>query len=210
MALDEKKFYMVIQDLLSGKSAIEIAAYRHIERKTITGYLKKLQNPESKYYNLEQYESILFIREVKSGTFVDKDLLNEIIGYVKQGLTNDQIAEACCISKRTVQLYLGNLKDPKSPFYDIKLYNYLKQLREKYSYLARKVGATLGKRSSSYDENFIRQCCQYIINLGETLEEASFHYQIPKSTLYDNLKKITEEELQIELERTFNDHIHHR
>ena len=79
MALDEKKFYMVIQDLLSGKSAIEIAAYRHIERKTITGYLKKLQNPESKYYNLEQYESILFIREVKSGTFIDKDLLNEII-----------------------------------------------------------------------------------------------------------------------------------
>ena len=43
MALDEKKFYMVIQDLLSGKSAIEIAAYRHIERKTITGYLKNFK-----------------------------------------------------------------------------------------------------------------------------------------------------------------------
>ena len=70
----------------------------------------------------------------------------------------------------------------------------------------RSLGGMNGVRTSSYKEDEITMIALDIIKNDLTLVEASSKYNIPMSTLYDNLLHIKNEKLEEEIIQTFNNH----
>jgi len=206
----EEIFYQVIQSLLEGHTVEETSLSTGVSRKTISEYIKKLQDPKSKYYNPKYYDSILFIRETKYGEYYDKDLLEEIVTEIYNGQTLKEIALNKGKSVETIKLYLKALKDENHPFYNPDLDTKIAFYRQKYQYYYNRIGGFIGKRGKEHTEEEIKQLALQLIHFDEVLESLSCKTNIPKSTIYDNIRSIQDEEIQHQLDVTFESHRHHK
>ncbi len=203
---DKEKFNKVIEDALAGLSVGQIMEKELVSKRTVSEYISKLSDETSIFYDKDKAEAIMFIREAKFGEFFDKDLLDSIVSDLKMGYPVLDVALRNDVSESLVHKYLRALKDEKHLFYDLELSNELDKIRSKYAKMFVKLGGQMGTRGRIRSLEDIRRLAYHIIDFNATLIETSMKYDIPVSTLYENVKAIGDLDLQDELDKVFASH----
>lgn len=106
----------------------------------------------------------------------------------------------CSVS--TIKKYInndGNLKD-----IDLELYKKVKEVQKEIEEKSHHIGGMISKRNSKHTYSEIKKIVETMIRNSWTIEEASKYYNIPRSTLYENIKKIDDEKLKLSLKMLFD------
>lgn len=122
---------------------------------------------------------------------------------IENNATVNETAEYFSISESCIKKYIN---DPNNliriSFSD---YEKIKVIQESLQIEGRSIGGKVGKRSATLKEHEILRIAMQMIKMGWTLEQASIQLNIPKSTIYENLVKITDIELRKRIQKLFDE-----
>ena len=125
-----------------------------------------------------------------------EQIIKEAKIYLEGDKTVAQTATVCGISKRTFQLHLKQLLK-----IDPVLHNLVLQKQKSNIIAGRVRGGSTSKRLPSYTLEKAIEVARYIVSQEATYEEASIHFEIPSSTIYDMVHiKDLPDELKVKLE----------
>lgn len=105
--------------------------------------------------------------------------------YLSSDKTVTETAKELGISKRTLQLHLGKIKDINPELHKLVLAKKTSQITE-----GRKKGGTVGKKTSSHSEKEVLEIARTMIQEEMSYVDAEARFGIPKSTIYELLHKI--------------------
>ena len=128
---------------------------------------------------------------------MDKDrLIEEAKIYVENDKTIEETAKDLGISKRTLQLHLKKIKE-----FDKELDKLVISKKKKNIIMGNIKGGKIGKATPSYTKEEVNSIAREIISKHFTYEEASIHFGIPKSTIFEMMhSKYMDPSLSIKLE----------
>lgn len=128
----------------------------------------------------------------------------EIAKYIISNKATIQMAaDKFGISTSSVKKYINDDKNLKS--IDYSAYVAVKETQKDLIKTGNYVGGKNGIRTSSISDFEAEEIARTMIQKGWTLEQASIFYQIPSSTIYDNLMRLKDSELLNDLKRLFKE-----
>lgn len=89
------------------------------------------------------------------------------------------------------------------PLIDIDIYEAVKKTQNELIGIGQMVGGTNGKRGPKYSDFEALELAEVMIASSMTLDEASEHFKIPRSTIYDKIRSIKDDKIQAELDNLF-------
>lgn len=126
----------------------------------------------------------------------------EIARYiVKEGATLNKVADHFKMSKRTIQLYLKELRD-----IDVDIYEKVEEIKNSNQQEGKIKGGKNSKSSPKNELKKVEEIAKVMVNEDLTIKEAALRYDMKESTLYDNLLRIEQEKLKRNLDLLFENH----
>lgn len=123
---------------------------------------------------------------------------------IENNATINEVALNFGISTSSVKKYINDKHNLQSINYDV--YLAVKEVQEKILMTARIKGGKIGIATPSISEFEAEEIATVMIERGWTLEQASNYFDnIPTSTIYENLMKISDKELLIGLQNLFEE-----
>ena len=143
------------------------------------------------------------IEEFKNMTKVKK-ILTVAKYIIENNATIEQTALNFGISTSSIKKYINDDYNLKS--IDPNAYLAVKDVQEKLQIEGRIKGAKAGKRTATITEFEAEEIARVMIENGWTLQQASLHFDnVPTSTIYENLMKISNCELLEKLQNLFEE-----
>lgn len=121
---------------------------------------------------------------------------------IEMKATIEMTANHFGLSKSTIKKYINDENNLKK--IDENLYLCVKQVQQELEYFGHVVGGKNGIRTASITEFESLEIAEKIIRKKMTIEQASDFFQIPTSTLYENIRKINDISIQEELDKVFS------
>lgn len=124
----------------------------------------------------------------------------KVVEYIVDSYENGELVNVIEASRKfdcsvsSIRKCIARLKNSNDEN-EKRLYSSYLEVAKMNQLNGRGLGGTLGKRSSSLSLDDIQKYCDYIIETGCTLRELEKETGISKSTLYENLKKLGNTEL---------------
>jgi len=141
--------------------------------------------------------------EFKNMTKVKK-ILTVAKYIIENNATITQTALNFGISTSSVKKYINDAYNLQS--IDNDMYLAVKAVQDKLQIDARIKGGKNGKRGSTISEFEAEEIAKVMVEMSWTLEQASQHFDgVPTSTIYENLMKISDKDLLLELQNLFEE-----
>ena len=121
---------------------------------------------------------------------------------IENKATINMAAQQFNLSTSSIKKYINNLENLQS--IDMEIYKEVKEVQKEIESIGHYVGGKNGIRGPQYTEFEGLEIAETMIAEGLTLEQASTRFNIPKSTLYETLKRIDDEEVEEELKNLFD------
>ena len=149
---------------------------------------------------LKKIEKIKSENEKRTQTRkVDVDL-NEVINHIiKAKSTIEQASLMFGISESTIQKYIAYIKESNQ-----ELYIKLREVQEEVSKRGHALGGKTSVRGPKYTDFESVEMAQTMVEAELTLDEASTYFDVPRSSVYERIKTVDDEEIQDGLEELFN------
>lgn len=123
---------------------------------------------------------------------------------IENKATISQTAIHFGMSTSSIKKYINDEQNLQS--IDNNIYLAVKNVQDEILKDAQIKGGSTGKRSTSISEFEALEIARVMIEKGWTLEQASIYFdEIPTSTIYENLMRITDVELLTELQNLFHE-----
>lgn len=172
----------------------------NISRKTAqvytNEYLRELSSHDPSLRQLyDQVQIIKSNNEKKSSKNIDMVLVIE--DMTKNKLTKEFAANKYGISVSSISKYLQSLEE-NNPL----LIAY-KESRKAVINYSNKVGGLNSKRDASINEFEAREIAETMVEEGLTVKKASDKFERPKSTIYEAIRRIDDDEVQQDLDNLF-------
>ena len=129
----------------------------------------------------------------------EKKILECAQYIIENNASIPQTAEALGCSVRSVQKYIN--EDDKLKKISKEIYLTVRRIVDQKEKEGKIKGGKKGKRGPSIDEKTILKIAKDIIGNNLTYEMASAKYNIPTSTIFENVRKIKNNNIQIELDK---------
>ena len=127
----------------------------------------------------------------------------EIAKYIIKNKATVQVtADHFKLSISSIKKYINDDDKLKSIDYDI--YEAVKKVQEELIVIGNKVGGKNGKRQPKYSDFEALEIAETIISKSLTLDEAEEYFKIDRSTIYDRIRSIDDEVVQVELDQIFD------
>ena len=121
---------------------------------------------------------------------------------IEKSATISMTADHFGMSTSSIKKYINNdLKE-----IDEDIYNKVKLVQKNLEEYGRLAGAKNGKRGPKYTEQEAMKIAKMMIDHGMTIEEVSEYSGIPKSSIYEMVKRIEDEKIKTALEELFYNH----
>lgn len=149
---------------------------------------------------LEKIEKIKSENEKRTQTQpVDVDL-NEVVNHIINSKTTiEQASLMFGISESTLHKYIADIKESNQ-----ELYNRLLLVQEEVSKRGHILGGKTSIRGPKYTDFESVEIAETIIGDDLTLVEASMKFDVPKSSIYERVKAVNDEEIQKNLQDIFD------
>lgn len=115
--------------------------------------------------------------------------------------TINTVADYYDISTSCVKKYINDDSNLKS--IDPLLYEKVKVVQQGIIKMGNYIGAKTGKRNPSITDYEAEEMAMKIIENHWTLDEAESFFEVPRSTIFENVKKISDKDLLEELQEVF-------
>lgn len=126
----------------------------------------------------------------------------EVAKYIIQNkATIEQTANYFEMSTSSIKKYINNKDNLQS--IDIELYNAVKEVQKELENIGRIVGGKNGVRQPKYSEFEALEIVETMISENLTIVEAAKYFNMPKSTLYELIRRVDDKEIQEELDSLF-------
>lgn len=126
----------------------------------------------------------------------------EVAKYIIQNkATIEQTANHFEMSTSSIKKYINNKENLQS--IDIELYNAVKEVQKELENIGRIVGGKNGVRQPKYSEFEALEIVETMISENLTIVEAAKYFNMPKSTLYELIRRVDDKEIQEELDSLF-------
>jgi len=131
----------------------------------------------------------------------EKKILEVAKYIIKNKATIEQTANHFNLSISSIKKYINNKENLHS--IDMELYNAVKNVQSELISIGNIVGGKNGVREPKYSDFEALEIAETMISNNLSISEASKCFNIPRSTLYEIVKRINNEELQEELTALF-------
>lgn len=179
----------------------EVCEHFQISRKTAqkyTGeYLEKICSENEDYKDL--YESVQMIKQTnqcKSSKNIN--LEDVVINIINNKLSNEVACKKYNISESTLLNYIRSLPE------DCKLKNEYKKTKEELIKIGNFVGGTYSIRDANITDFEACEIAEDMIKNDLTIDEASFKFNVPRSTLYESIRRVDDDDIQSQLNELFD------
>jgi hypothetical protein len=138
-------------------------------------------------------------------TMAKEEKIITIAKYIiKNKATIEMTANHFNISISSVKKYINNPNNLQEINYDA--YQAVKKVQDELIKIGNRVGGANGYRQPTITDYELEEIAQKMIDNNLTIQEASDYFEIPTSTLYDNLTKLKDSELKELLEDLYDGH----
>ena len=127
----------------------------------------------------------------------EKKILEVAKYIIEEKATISMAAERFNSSISSIKKYINNPENLQS--IDMDIYNAVKETQKEIEAIGHYVGGKNGIREPKYTEFEALEIAEVMIAESLTLEQASVRFGIPRSTLYEALKRINDEKIVEEL-----------
>ena len=127
----------------------------------------------------------------------EKKILEVAKYIIEEKATISMAAERFNLSISSIKKYINNPENLQS--IDMDIYNAVKETQKEIEAIGHYVGGKNGIREPKYTEFEALEIAEVMIAESLTLEQASVRFGIPRSTLYEALKRINDEKIVEEL-----------
>lgn len=129
---------------------------------------------------------------------LNTNLIIEVANYIIQNRAT--IANASNHFQKSISSIKKYINDSdKLQAIDYNLYLQVKKVQKEIEHNGQIAGGKIGKRSATISDFEAQEIAENRIQKLTTIEELSILYNVPKSTLYDALERIPDEEVQEQL-----------
>ena len=128
------------------------------------------------------------------------EFIKEVAEYIIKMHTIKEAAEHFGKSESSIKKYLSIVRDNTKEGYDAILHQKLDLAQQKIILMGVKKGGTLGKRKSTISLEEAKDLGEDYIKNGLSLRELEAKTGIPKSTLHENIHKVSDTEFQDKLD----------
>ena len=200
--MDKVKILEVIKYTIENKATInEICNEFNISRRTAQKYLNFDLNQITDESNLKEMKELL--KKIKEDnekkSLKDVNMIDVVLDMTNNLLTKEIAAKKYNISISKISKYIQSL-DQNNEI----LINY-KNSRKKLEKIGKIVGGLNSKRNPNNTDFEALEIAETMINNGLTIDEASIVFKQPRSTIYETLKRINDENILIQLDKLFYD-----
>lgn len=200
--VDKKQVLEVAKYMIENNATIDQVCKKfNMSRRTAqiyTGqYLREIASIDESFIKLyKQIEIIKDNSQKKSSKGVDMESV--IRDMISNYLTKEMAAKKHNISESSISKYLQSLDE------NDELKVAYKQSRERIRKIGNIVGGLNGQRQATNTDFEAREVAQTMVEQGLTLDEASAKFDRPRSTIYDIVRRIDDQDVQDELDVLFD------
>lgn len=127
----------------------------------------------------------------------------EVAKYIIENkATINMVSEHFKLSPSSIKKYINNQENLQS--IDMNIYNAVKETQQEIEAIGHYVGGKNGIREPKHTEFEGLEIAETMIAESLTLEQASSKFNIPRSTLYETLRRIDDEKIVEELKILFD------
>lgn len=205
---DIKKMFEVCNYVVKNKARIiDVCEKFEMSRRTAQKYTGEyLRNyidetgDELATQLLEELEKVKDENEKETQTKkVDVDLDEVINHIIKAKATVNQVSLMFGVSESTIHKYIAYIKDT-----DKELYENLCKAQEEVSKRGHVLGGKTGVRGPSYNDFEATEMAEVMLEENFTISDASRHFSVPKSSLYERVKAVDDDDIQSDLQEMFD------
>lgn len=206
--IDKKKVLDISKYIIENNATIEEVCKKFsISRRTAQfysgQYLKELALEDQTFKELyDEVERIKKNSERRSLKNIDLELV--IKDIIANNLTNEVASKKYGISESTIIKYVASLDDES----DLKK-NY-KIIKAKLDAIGKVVGGLNGQRQAKNTEFEAMEIADAMISERLTLDEASHKFDVPRSTIYEIIRRINDKDIQDDLDELFDSAKRHK
>lgn len=205
--IDYKKVLEINKYVIENEATIEMVCKEfNISRRTAQAYCGKyleqyvLESNDPEIKELQEKVKQVKKNNEKTTQFEKLDIsLDEIIEYIIDFKSTIEYASLKFgVSESTINKYIAHLKELDNDLYK----KYALSTKEKQE-VGTIVGGKNSKRQATVTDFEALEIAEVMIASSMTLEQASKHFGIPTSTIYERIRSIDDSEIQKELNNLF-------
>lgn len=205
---DIKKMFEICSFVIKNNAKIsDVCEEFEISRKTAQMYTGKyLKDYIASTDDTLAKDLLSEIETIKNNNEKDSQIqkldvdLNEVINYIIEAKTTiEKAALMFGISESTIHKYISYIKENNN-----ELYLKLKKIQEEVTKRGNALGGKNSVRGPKYTDFESTEIAETMLEENLTLKQASKQFNVPKSSIYERVKSLDDEEMQDDLDTMFS------